>query len=46
MCMYVLSVCICVHHMCAWYLWKSEKNGGFLGTRVMNDYEIPCGARN
>jgi hypothetical protein len=31
-CMSVLSVCMYVHHMCAWCPWKQEEDAGSLGT--------------
>lgn len=39
----ILPVCICVCHMCAWCLQKSEEVVGYPGTEVTIDgRELPC----
>lgn len=38
----VLSACIFVHHICAWYLWSPEDGIGSPGTVIIDGYELPC----
>lgn len=40
--MNLLSTYVYVHHMHAWYLWRSEKGVGSLGPGVINGHETPC----
>jgi hypothetical protein len=42
MCMSVLPVCMCVHHICAWYPWRPE-GVRFLGPGVIDSCEPPRG---
>lgn len=43
MCMDALPVCMCVQHVSAWYLQRSEENIGYSGTGVTDGCKTPCG---
>lgn len=43
MCMYVLSECINVHHVYAWYPHSQKKVSDAPGTVVKNGCELLCG---
>lgn len=39
--MVVLSVCMCVHHVTTWYLWKPEEGIRTLGIGITDSCEPP-----
>lgn len=43
MCMMVLAACVCVYHVCVWYLCRSEEGVGSPRTGVMGGCEPSCG---
>lgn len=42
----VLAVCMCVHHLCAWCLQKSEKDVCLLELELLEVVSLPVGAGN
>ena len=44
--MTVLPVCMCVHHVHSWYLWRSEAAVGSPGTGAADNRKLPCGAED
>lgn len=42
-CMGILSVCMSVHHLCAWYIQRLEEGIAFPGTGVTDGYKLSCG---
>lgn len=43
LCMDVLSACMSVYYMQAWYLWRSEEDTGFFRTGVTEGCKLPRG---
>ena len=41
MCMNVLPTCVDVHHVCTWYLQKSEESTRSPGTGVTDSWDLP-----
>lgn len=39
--MFVLPACMCVYHVSAWYLWRSEDSIGSSGSRVTSSSKLP-----
>lgn len=39
----VLSVCVHVYHMHVWWYINPEEGIRFLGTRITDGFELPCG---
>lgn len=46
MCMDVLHMCMSVHQVHTWYLWRSEENVRFPVTGVTEGFEPLVGAGN